>query len=301
MIAKKDRFDETVVTSIEKIKPPQDIKAYILFISGPLKGEKFLLSKSEIIIGRDTSVDIKIEDSRVSRQHLKLIQADNGVELEDLGSTNGTFVNGRRIKKNDKYLLKSNDKIHISSDTLFRFAYGDEVERMFEDERNRMAYYDAVTEVYNKHFFNDRLKDEFNFAKRSNIPLSLLMMDIDFFKKVNDTYGHMAGDFVLHQVAQTASKTLRSEDILARYGGEEFVVILRNSNIENAQALAERIRIAIETQIFIFEKKRIKITISIGGVALDAEKIETPEKLIEAADKNLYKSKHEGRNRITVG
>lgn len=298
MNKKESKFDETIITAVEHIEPPKEIKAHILFISGELKGKTFLLPQKDFIIGRGNDVDLMITDNRISRHHIKLSQTAEGVILEDLGSTNGTFVNGKRAEA--KCLLKNGDKVHLSSNTLFKFAYGDEVERTFQNEMHQMANYDAVTGIFNKHYFTERVADEFSFSKRTGLPLSLLMIDLDHFKLVNDQHGHMAGDHVLQGVAQTLNKTLRTEDILARYGGEEFVIILRNSNKENCQKLAERLRAAVEEKEFVFEKTAIKITISVGGATLEEDNFKTAEKMIEAADKNLYRSKNEGRNRVTV-
>jgi len=293
----EDSFDQTVITQLEKVHLPRDEKAYILFISGPLIGKMYLLEQAETVIGRADDVDISISDSRISRHHLRILIEGGGPIIEDLGSTNGTFVNGKRIKRHE---LKNGDKIHISSDTLFKFALGDEAERMFQEEMHQMANYDAVTGVLNKHAFIKRLKEEVSYAKRAKLSLSLLMIDIDFFKKVNDTFGHMAGDYVLNGVAQKIQLTIRDEDILARYGGEEFAVILRGTGLAGAALLAERIRTLVEESPFPFEKNMIRTTISIGIAELSEKTISTPEQLIIKADERLYQSKENGRNRVTA-
>ncbi len=295
--ADEDSFDRTVITALEKVQMPRDEKAYILFISGPLIGKMYLLEQAETVIGRADDVDISISDSRISRHHLRILIEGGTPIIEDMGSTNGTFVNGKRIKRHE---LKNGDKVHISSDTLFKFALGDEAERMFQEEMHQMANYDAVTGVLNKHAFTNRLKEEVSYAKRAKLPLSLLMIDIDLFKKVNDTYGHMAGDYVLGGVAQKIADAIRDEDILARYGGEEFAVILRGSDLKGAALLAERVRGLVEEKPFQFEKHSIPATISIGVAELSEELCPTPEKLIAKADECLYKSKENGRNRVTA-
>ena len=180
-----------------------------------------------------------------------------------------------------------------------KFALGDEGERMFLDEFYNMANLDAVTGVYNKKFFQKRFEEEFAFAKRSPIGMSLLMMDIDLFKKVNDTYGHMAGDFVLTHVAKLVQQTIRDEDVLARYGGEEFVVILREVDEEGAYPLAERIRTSVCSTPIQFEGKNISVSISIGIATTADKNMESPAALMAMADERLYTSKENGRNRVT--
>jgi diguanylate cyclase (GGDEF)-like protein len=289
--------ERTVVTSIQKVSLPEDERAYILFISGPLIGKMYLLEDEETVIGRSPDTDICINDSRISRNHVSITLKGGRAIIEDLGSTNGTFVNGTRIKK---HVLSNGDKVHISSDTFFKFAIGDAAERMFQEEMHQMANFDAVTGILNKHAFMRRLKEEFSYARRKDHPLSLMMIDIDLFKKVNDTYGHMAGDYVLHGVAQRIQKGLRDEDILARYGGEEFTVILRGTDLKGAIVLGERTRKLIEAEPFSFEKESIPVTISIGISALAAKNFESSKDLIEHADQCLYRSKSDGRNRVTA-
>jgi diguanylate cyclase (GGDEF)-like protein len=293
----EETFDRTVVTSIEKLSEPVDVKAYILFISGPLIGKMFLLEEAETVIGRANDVDISISDPRISRKHVRISLCDGEAVIEDMGSTNGTFVNGTRVRRDT---LKSNDKIHISSETIFKFALGDEAERMFQEEMHQMANFDAVTGCLNKHVLLRRLDEEFSYSKRKGWSLSLLMIDIDFFKKVNDTFGHMAGDYVLSGVAERIQEAIRDEDILARYGGEEFSVILRGTDAEGALILAERIREVVALTPFKFEKSSIPVTISLGIATLDGKNFKKSSDLIAKADECLYASKENGRNKVSA-
>ncbi len=296
--AREDVSERTVVSSIKKVQKPEEEKAYILFISGPLMGKMYFLKDQVTVIGRAEDCNIAITDPRVSRRHLQISLIEGKAVIEDLGSTNGTFLNGERLERTA--VLKNSDLIHISSDTLFNFATGSEAERLFHEAMHQMANYDAVTGINNKHVFSRRFKEEFSYAKRSGSPLSLLMIDIDFFKKVNDTYGHMAGDYVLQGVAKRMGKALRDEDILARYGGEEFVVILRNTDGPGAIQLAERIRSIVAAEPFIFEQNRIPVTVSVGVASLPNDNAATAEELIAISDACLYRSKEEGRNKVTA-
>ncbi|MBI4127030.1 MAG: GGDEF domain-containing protein [Deltaproteobacteria bacterium] len=288
--------DSTVITSIEKLEADQDRKAYVLFLSGPLQGKLYCLDQEQTIVGRAEDVDIPINDTRISRHHFRISTESGKAFIEDLGSTNGTFVNGKRVKHHE---LQNGDKIQISSSTVIKFAFGDKGERMFHDEFYQMANFDAVTNIYNKRFFNERFKEEFSHAKRNTTPFSLIMIDIDFFKKINDTHGHLAGDFILAQVAQAIKSTIRGEDILARYGGEEFAVVLRGIELAGATLLAERIRKNLEDAPATFEEKKIPVTISAGVASLSGDNFTTPADLIAAADEQLYHSKQNGRNRVS--
>lgn len=293
----EDVSERTVVTSIHKIDEPADQKAYIMFISGQLRGKLLYLEHKETVIGRASDCNISINDTRISRHHLQITVEGSQAIIEDIGSTNGTFVNGERVIKHQ---LQNGDQVHISSDTLFKFALGGEAEQILLNEMHQMANYDAVTGVHNKHVFEKRFTEEFSYAQRKKQPLALLMIDIDFFKKVNDTYGHMAGDYVLKGVAARIGEALRDEDILARYGGEEFTVILRGTNAKGAIQLAERIRKLIESKPFMFEKQAIPVTISLGVSTLVKGSFKTPSDFLAHADECLYRSKEDGRNRVSA-
>lgn len=297
MPKRKDQVSEqTVITKIVKEKKAVK-KPFILFLAGPLVGKLYQLTEGSTVVGRAPDANIVVDDIRVSRHHVKLAVKGEGVEIEDLGSTNGTFVNGRKIIK--RQALADGDKIQISSSTLFKFALQDKAENIFHKELYKMAIIDPVTNIYNKRFFLERLKEEFGHTKRTGYGLSLLMIDIDHFKKINDTYGHLAGDMVLQQLASTLKSVVRGEDILARYGGEEFVVILRETKRPGAINLAERMRGEVEGAQFTFEEDRLSITISIGVASMEGD-YATPDELIKAADDKLYQSKEGGRNRVTA-
>jgi len=213
-----------------------------------------------------------IKDNRVSRKHLKLEWSREKAVIEDQKSTNGTFVNGKKIKRR---ALRQNDKIHISPTTIFKFSLADEDEKV-------------------------ALKEEMSHSKRFEVPLSLVMIDIDHFKKINDTHGHLAGDYVLIKTAELLKSMCRKEDVLARYGGEEFLMILRNTDEEGAALQAERIRKEIASTSIVSEGNEINITISLGVACIQADsECEDYKKFIKEADQSLYQSKKQGRNCTT--
>lgn len=298
MAKKKDVADTTVVTKVGKVEGLGEKNAYILFLSGPLVGKLHPLQEGETILGRAPDIDVPINDNRVSRKHVSITVNAEGSTLRDLGSTNGTFVNGQRV---EKHLLQDGDKIQLSSSSIFKFAYQDNLENVFHKELYRMAVLDPLTGIYNKRYFTNRLNEEFSHSLRIQHPLSLLMMDLDRFKEINDTHGHLAGDCALTHVANTIKKIVRVSDIFARYGGEEFAAILRNTDTQGAWQMAERIREMIEKNPCQFESHVISLTISLGVVTLrPASPFATPKEFLEAADQLLYLSKKEGRNRTTM-
>jgi diguanylate cyclase (GGDEF)-like protein len=157
-----------------------------------------------------------------------------------------------------------------------------------------------LTKAFNKKYFSDRLESEFTYSVRHGSPLTLVMFDIDHFKKVNDTYGHPAGDAVLSDLAALMLISLRAEDVFARYGGEEFAVICRGSDLAQGQVVGERLRKAVEGRPFAHDGKIIPVTISIGLAGLPDAAIKDAPGLISAADAALYRSKQGGRNRVSV-
>ncbi|HSA58197.1 MAG TPA: GGDEF domain-containing protein [bacterium] len=288
--------EKTIITSIDGDKE-KDKHFYIIFLSGPLMGKMHLLEEGTIVLGRVGEVDIPINDLGISRKHCEILFHKGQAVLKDLGSTNGTFLNGKRVTEAE---LREGDKIQISSSTILKFDQQDKIENIFHKELYKMAVVDALTGAYNKRYFEERIQEEFSYCFRNKVPLSLVMFDIDHFKNVNDTHGHPAGDFVLARIAALTKTIIRNEDVLARYGGEEFVVILKATDAEGAFTLAERLRRLIEESDFDFEEKKIRITISIGVASLVGQNFANWETMLKLADSLLYKSKNGGRNRVSA-
>lgn len=171
----------------------------------------------------------------------------------------------------------------------------------------RTSLIDPLTGVNNRRFLEQRIEEELDRSQRTRMPLSCLFLDIDFFKRINDSFGHQAGDHVLAMIATAIKKQLRSNDVLARYGGEEFVALLLESEAVAATAIAERIRNTIAELRLDFNDQTMPVTISIGTATHDPNKSnakgvsEKAVELIQAADTALYKAKHEGRNRVKNG
>jgi diguanylate cyclase (GGDEF)-like protein len=156
---------------------------------------------------------------------------------------------------------------------------------------------DGLTELHNKRFFNEALERESSRSQRYSRAFSLVLFDIDHFKKINDTFGHLAGDSVLRQLGALVRNKVRRDDIPARTGGEEFSVIVPEVGLEGAIQLAEKLRASVEGAVFKFEGTQIPVTISIG-VAEWVAPIEDPQELVKVADERLYEAKRGGRNRV---
>jgi len=287
----------TVASTVEKIPAFEDKLPYILFLTGTLVGKKILLNETVTSIGRSRSCAVVVHDTRVSRCHIEIVLDKRGALLRDVASTNGTLVNGKQVRRRR---LQDGDKIQLSSNTLLKFVLHDKTETDFHDELYNMAVHDAVTTLHNRRYLLKRLKEEFRHAREEEKLFSLLMIDIDLFKTVNDTYGHVAGDVALRHVALTLQDMIRGQDLAGRYGGEEFVVLLPGTGELGALQLAERIRMRVEREKIQFEEVEISLTISIGVATLTPEMpYESPRSFIQAADSCLYASKQGGRNRTT--
>ena len=167
--------------------------------------------------------------------------------------------------------------------------------RLFQEIKT-LSIHDGLTGIYNHTYIINKLNEEIERAKRYHSDLSVMLFDLDNFKDVNDTYGHLAGDFVLQKVAELFTKRLRTIDIVGRYGGEEFLVILPETDLERAYVVGERLRTGVEQEPFIYEDHQIKLTVS-GGIGL-YQQGHIANDLIKIADNNLYKAKREGKNRL---
>lgn len=269
-------------------------RAYLIVLAGENLGQMFPVRDTETVIGRAADASVRLKDDGVSRRHAKILHSEGQVIVEDMKSANGTLLNGQRV---DRAQLQDGDKIQVGSTTILKFTYADRLEEDFQQKMYEAAIHDGLTRAYTKRYLLDRLPTEVAYARRHATPLSLLMMDVDHFKKINDMHGHLAGDYVLVMLAQLISSALRTEDIFARYGGEEFSILCRGATLDNAALLAERLRGRVAGAAFEHQGKRIPVTISIG-VATYVEQPDAETKLIAEADAALYQAKGAGRNRV---
>ena len=174
----------------------------------------------------------------------------------------------------------------------------DPLERQAAQQLYESSVQDPLTELYNRRFFDQRLREEYAFATRHQRPLSVIIVDLDHFKRVNDSYGHPGGDEVLRQVGRLVKRCVRQEDVACRLGGEEFGVIVRSDGREGSRAVAERMRKRIEETLVPFREHLIQVTASAGiATAAPPHMHESPAALFAAADEALYRAKGAGRNR----
>ena len=287
---------ETLNKELERAKEQE---ACLIIIRGSPQGHRFSLTAPEMVIGRDPTADISIVDQGISRKHARLLRVASKVVVEDMGSSNGTYVNDRKLDAGQRFELNKEDMIKIGN-SILKFLPAGELEILFYGALGAAAHQDALTKIYNRAFLMEALNAEFKRARALHTDFSVLFFDLDHFKKVNDTFGHDAGDYVLREFTNVVKMNfLRPKDIFARYGGEEFVLLLANTAATAAAAIAEKIRAAIEAHAFMYEGKRIPVTSSMGVAELTATSID-PASLLKTADKALYSAKSGGRNRVVI-
>jgi two-component system cell cycle response regulator len=283
---------KTVVTSISRISErPSGKEACLVVIYGSELGKKYNLNIPSLVIGRSSKCDIQIDQESISRNHTKIVNTGKSILIRDLGSTNGTYVNDEPI---DEYVMRDGDLIKIGR-TIFKFLTGGNIENAYHEEIYRLTTIDGLTQIFNKRYFLETIEREIARSHRYRRELSLVMFDIDHFKKINDSFGHLAGDYVLKHLAQTVKTRIRREDCFARYGGEEFSIVLPEIDGLNSKPFAEKIRQLVENTDFRFENTSMPITISMGVATLDGDSTD-PAALIKQADDRLYEAKSSGRN-----
>ena len=265
----------------------------LVVIYGASLGRKYELFDEVVTIGRDPDNTIVLDVDSVSRRHAR-VESSNGAKfLVDLNSTNGTYLNDLLAVREK---LKNGDLMKVG-DTIFKFLAGANIESAYHEEIYTMTVTDGLTQIPNKRFLHEYLEREFSRARRYGRNLSCVMFDIDHFKRINDEYGHLTGDFILKELAHVIRRRIRREEMFARYGGEEFCIVLPECDQETVRDFANTVRRIIETHLFEFENSRIPVTVSLGIGHL-ATPMKGPAELLKAADDNLYKAKRAGRNQV---
>jgi diguanylate cyclase (GGDEF)-like protein len=265
---------------------------------GQRLGSRFRLSSGTTLeIGRSSSVAISLpEVMSISRKHARLRYVGSVVTLEDLGSTNGTYVNGQAI--HGRTVLKTGDRFQTAA-VHFKFLHEQDVESAYHMAIYELVSLDGLTEIYNKRKFEEEVQREFARAVRHSRPLSLMIFDLDEFKRINDTYGHLCGDFALKQVAGLAKDLVRPEQTLARVGGDEFVILSPETTAAQAESLALKLRDRVLDLDHRYGDLKISLSCSFG-VAQLSDRMPAPQDLYHAADHALLLSKRSGRNRVAV-
>jgi two-component system, cell cycle response regulator len=278
--------------------PAKRTRAVLTALSGAEAGRVLPLSlKTQVTFGRDESCTYSFADGSLSRVHARVVFVAGEYMLKDEGSTNGSFIDDERITKVGH--LVDGCRVQLGTSLSFRFSLVTEEEEAALRRVFEAAMTDGLTGLFNRKHTDERLEAELAYCSRHNTPLSIAMVDVDFFKRVNDTYGHPAGDAVLCAVAKWMSEGLRSEDVLGRYGGEEFLVIARGTGLEEAMRMAERLRSRISMHPVTFDGTNIVVTASFGVASTACvARPTTREALVSLADERLYRAKETGRNRV---
>lgn len=296
--------DKTNIVASEtfkgKLRAADEAPPAIIVLVGPAGyvGKQWLLTKTDLTIGRSVESDIYISDSSLSRVHAKFVVIGSEISILDLGSTNKTLVNGVALPALTAKKLINNDQIKAGN-IIFKFLERGSLEAISNQHVFEKAQKDALTTAYSKGALLEKGPEAIKRAEVLSEPMSVITFDIDHFKKVNDTYGHPGGDYILKELGQLMqNKIVRANDYFARYGGEEFVIILQATPLKTAQDVAERIRQTVQSHIFLFQDKKIPITISVG--VAEKSTTDTWDQVYNRADKALYQSKKNGRNCVTA-
>jgi diguanylate cyclase (GGDEF)-like protein len=272
-------------------------RPYLVIIGGDHLGEIHKIDKTPAIIGRGHDADIRIADDGISREHVEVLGERERVTVRDLGSTNGTFHNGRKV---DEVELYDGDKISIGSTTILKFSYRDGFDEAFEQRLSGLGIRDELTRALKKAFFLDRLESEVAFSIRHRTPIALIAWELDGFEAIDKLHGPTVGASLLSAAAYAVTRVIRREDVFVRYGGAEFGLLCRNTPLDAALRIAERFREVIETTEVRVGSESVHVTASFGVATCPAAApgIVTPADLISAANAAMRRAKTLGRNRV---
>jgi diguanylate cyclase (GGDEF)-like protein len=288
----------TIVTTVSAVPAAVAVDphtACLVVIYGAELGKRIPLATQPIECGRSMQTDIPLDDEAVSRKHARFAWTGSSFIVRDLGSTNGTYVDDVMVQERT---LKDGDRVKIGR-TIFKFIYGGNIEASYHEEIYKLMTCDGLTQIHNKRAFHEALEREVSRSRRYQRILSVVLFDIDHFKNINDTRGHLAGDAILRQLATLVAGKVRREDIFARVGGEEFGILAPEVGADGARAMAEKLRGLVERSAFTFEDESVPITASFGVACMTAAQKEmTAPDLYKAADERLYLAKNSGRNRV---
>ncbi|KAA5606311.1 GGDEF domain-containing protein [Roseospira marina] len=292
---------DSVITQLERgIANTVDIGPLVpclIVLAGHEAGRLHVLDGGETLIGRADECDIRFLESTVSRHHARCVRAPDGVEIFDLRSSNGLFVNGQRVRRHG---LSNQDVVGLGLSVAFKFAMVTAAEKLSFDRLFDNAVHDALTKLYNMRYLMGVLERRLAWARRRLDSVALLMVDLDHFKSINDTFGHPFGDLALCHVAAVLRQECRDNDTLCRYGGEEFIMLVSDVRGEEALRIAERVRQTIAETPLVSQGRTVSLTASVG-LARASEVEGVADRLLALADERLYAAKRQGRNRVCWG
>lgn len=288
------RFSESIGLRLQQRAVTERLSCLVRIYPADGIGQIFELADPCVLIGREACCDIELPDDSVSRRHASIECIAGGYFLEDLQSRNGTYVNDHRI---ERQRLQPGDRLRFGNQIL-KFLSTDRIETEYHEAVYKIMTTDGLTQVHNKRYLMEILEREVERTRRTGRSLSVMMIDLDRFKGINDTHGHLAGDEVLGEMCRRIKGLLRSDEVFARYGGEEFTLVLADTCLNEAIGAAERLRIAIAEKAFCTEQSEIAVTVSIGVAETRGHSPLAADEMLEKADKNLYAAKRAGRNRV---
>jgi diguanylate cyclase (GGDEF)-like protein len=295
----EDSDERTAIVSLSELRnaPRRQSKDRHLLVrvKGAELGRVSRLPPEQFRVGRSQDCELWLGDDGVSRKHARIFQEGATYLIEDTESANGTFVQGQRVSRQ---VLRDGDVIQFGPTAVFRYTVTDESQEALLQQLYDASVTDALTGAHNREHFDTQLRSELSYARRHKVEVSLAFFDVDHFKRVNDTYGHPAGDAVLVALADTIRNMIRNEDVFARYGGEEFALILRGIDCVGAHTVSERLRERVEALRVPTDAGELRVTVSVGCSSFAELEEKTPEALVSTADKRLYAAKHAGRNRV---
>ena len=265
-------------------------------LTGDFAGKQVRLDEDDIFAGRGAGTALHFADPSLSRRHARFFRVGHDTHVGDMNSTNGTFVNGRRVLGSMK--LFDGDHVRLGAHRLLRYTLCDATEEQAAHELYESSVRDPTSGAYNRSYFDERFAVERAFVARQRKSLSLLMLDIDDFKQINDSHGHIAGDGALRVVAACAQRLLRPKDVLVRYGGDEFIVLCRDMTSNNALILAERIRGSIQRLVLSASGNDFRVNVSIGAATATDEL--GCRSLIDSADAAMFRAKRSARNAVSI-
>lgn len=301
-------MDEKGATFLSDL-PPQTVAAeprsagrlplYLIVVAGGIPGAMLRLLPDQTRLGRAGDNTYPLTEATVSRRHAAIvIDALGTPQLIDLSSANGTFLNGRRLAPHVPTSLRDGDRVQLGTVVVLKFARLDPTDEQFQREIYERIVRDGLTGLYNRAYFHNQIGPLADAASRQGLGLGVLILDIDHFKRVNDTHGHDAGDLVLKEVATIVRDSIRPDDLAARYGGEEFVLALPVAAPDLATERAERIRLNLSEARIVTERAIVRVTASLGLAFAEAGSFRSAGVLLAIADHGLYQAKHSGRNRV---
>lgn len=290
-----DASSQTFVFSAESLELGDNKSPKILRINPVDSGMRLLeVESDQIVFGRDETCDVVVDEDTASRRHAKIVRKGDHWMVVDLGSTNGTYVNEKQVQI---LKLKSGDRIRVGRWT-YKFFNEDNIEAHYHESVYQMMTQDPQTGAWNRRYLIDMLDREISRQQRTCQPISLLMIDLDHFKGVNDTHGHLVGDEVLAEFGRRVFTCIRDVDVFARFGGDEFAVMLVNSESDGARVVADRILESIIGTPFSTEAGELEISISCGFAECTVNNSLDRDEFLELADRKLYEAKDGGRGQV---